>query len=64
MIVSSLPALFPEKGLYYKPALQAFFLGEWRMYDKRLMHEPSIRAPLMVRYPRPVKEAQSVMRRP
>lgn len=28
-----------------------FFLGEWRMYDKRFMHEPSIRVPLMVRYP-------------
>jgi arylsulfatase A-like enzyme len=32
-----------------------FFLGEWRMYDKRFMHEPSIRIPLMVRYPRVVK---------
>ncbi len=32
-----------------------FFLGEWRCYDKRLMHEPSIRVPLMVRYPRMVK---------
>jgi len=29
-----------------------FFLGEWGMYDKRFMHEPSIRVPLMVRYPR------------
>ncbi len=29
-----------------------FFLGEWRMYDKRLMHEPSIRIPLLIRYPR------------
>jgi arylsulfatase A-like enzyme len=32
-----------------------FFLGEWRMYDKRFMHEPSIRVPLMVRYPRAVR---------
>jgi len=32
-----------------------FFLGEWRMYDKRFMHEPSIRVPLIVRYPRLVK---------
>jgi arylsulfatase A-like enzyme len=32
-----------------------FFLGEWRMYDKRLMHEPSIRTPLLVRYPRMVR---------
>ncbi len=29
-----------------------FFLGEWRMYDKRFMHEPSIRVPFMVRYPK------------
>lgn len=29
-----------------------FFLGEWRMFDKRLMHEPSIRVPMMVRYPK------------
>jgi len=29
-----------------------FFLGEWRLFDKRLMHEPSIRVPLMMRYPR------------
>ena len=29
-----------------------YLLGEWRMFDKRLMHEPSIRVPLMVRYPR------------
>jgi arylsulfatase A-like enzyme len=32
-----------------------FFLGEWRFYDKRFMHEPSIRVPLMVRYPRIVR---------
>lgn len=29
-----------------------FFLGEWRLFDKRLMHEPSIRVPLMLRYPK------------
>jgi arylsulfatase A-like enzyme len=29
-----------------------FFLGEWRFYDKRFMHEPSIRVPLAIRYPR------------
>ncbi len=32
-----------------------FFLGEWGLYDKRLMHEPSIRVPLLIRYPRLVK---------
>jgi arylsulfatase A-like enzyme len=29
-----------------------FFLGEHRFYDKRLMYEPSIRIPLMIRYPK------------
>lgn len=29
-----------------------FFLGEWRMYDKRFMHEPSTRVPMMIRYPK------------
>jgi len=32
-----------------------FFHGEWRAFDKRLMHEPSIRVPLLVRYPRLVQ---------
>jgi len=32
-----------------------FFLGEWRMYDKRLMHEPSIRIPMLIRYPRMIR---------
>jgi arylsulfatase A-like enzyme len=29
-----------------------FFLGEWNFFDKRLMYEPSIRIPLLIRYPR------------
>ena len=28
-----------------------YFLGEFRLFDKRLMHEPSIRVPMMIRYP-------------
>ncbi|MEO6981856.1 MAG: sulfatase, partial [Edaphobacter sp.] len=28
------------------------FLGEWRCFDKRFMHEPSIRTPTMIRYPK------------
>jgi len=28
-----------------------YFLGEWRCFDKRLMHEPSLRTPAMIRYP-------------
>jgi arylsulfatase A-like enzyme len=32
-----------------------FLLGEYGMMDKRTMHEPSIRVPLLVRYPPLVK---------
>jgi len=32
-----------------------YFLGEWRLVDKRLMHEPSIRIPLAIRYPKMIK---------
>ena len=32
-----------------------FFLGEWRKYDKRFMHEPAIRTPMLVRYPRMIR---------
>lgn len=32
-----------------------YFLGEWHLIDKRLMYEPSIRIPLMVRYPKLIK---------
>lgn len=32
-----------------------FFLGEWNRFDKRFMHEVSIRVPLVVRYPRLIK---------
>jgi len=32
-----------------------FFLGEHGMTDKRTMHEPSIRVPLLARYPRLIK---------
>jgi arylsulfatase A-like enzyme len=28
-----------------------FFAGEWQAFDKRFMHEPSIRVPMLVRYP-------------
>ncbi|QDU44969.1 Arylsulfatase [Symmachiella dynata] len=31
-----------------------FFHGEWRAFDKRLMHEPSIRVPLLIRYPKQI----------
>lgn len=46
-----------KKNLLDKTAIlhtsdHGYFLGEWRMFDKRLMHEPSIRVPMMIRYPR------------
>ncbi len=28
-----------------------YFLGEWRQFDKRCMHEPSLRVPMLIRYP-------------
>jgi arylsulfatase A-like enzyme len=34
-----------------------FFLGEHGLFDKRLMYEPSIRVPMLVRYPARVKPA-------
>lgn len=29
-----------------------FFLGEWQRFDKRFMHEVSIRVPMLIRYPK------------
>lgn len=37
-----------------------FFMGEWRKYDKRFMHEPSIRTPMLIRYPRMVRPGATV----
>jgi arylsulfatase A-like enzyme len=37
-----------------------FFLGEWRLFDKRFMHEPSIRTPAMIRYPKAFKAGTKV----
>ncbi|MGH9404469.1 MAG: sulfatase family protein [Terriglobia bacterium] len=37
-----------------------FFLGEWRFYDKRFMHEPSIRVPLLIRYPGHIRPGLTV----
>jgi arylsulfatase A-like enzyme len=32
-----------------------FFLGEYGMFDKRLMYEPSIRVPMLIRYPAAIR---------
>lgn len=34
---------------------QGFFLGEHGWYDKRFMYEPSLKTPLIVRYPKEIK---------
>ncbi|HWL38957.1 MAG TPA: sulfatase [Gemmatimonadaceae bacterium] len=35
-----------------------FFLGEHGLFDKRLMYEPSIRVPMLVRYPARIRPGQ------
>ena len=35
-----------------------FFLGELGMFDKRLMYEPSIRVPMLARYPAAIRPGQ------
>jgi arylsulfatase A-like enzyme len=49
-----------EKGATNDTAIvwssdHGFFLGEHRFYDKRLMYEPSIRIPFMLRYPKRIR---------
>jgi arylsulfatase A-like enzyme len=57
-------AALTESGILDRTAMlftsdNGFFHGEWKLYDKRLMHEPSIRVPLLVRYPARFKRSQS-----
>ncbi|GBD36835.1 Arylsulfatase [bacterium HR36] len=44
-----------EKTAIFYTSDNGFFLGEWQAFDKRFMHEPSIRVPLLVRYPRLIR---------
>lgn len=58
--ISKVFAVLQEKGIMDSTAVvwssdHGFFLGEHRFYDKRLMYEPSIRVPLMIRYPRRIQ---------
>jgi len=53
-------AVLEKQGVLDETALvwssdHGFFLGEHRFYDKRLMYEPSIRIPLMIRFPPRIK---------
>ncbi len=43
-----------DTAIFYT-ADNGFFAGEWQAFDKRFMHEPSIRVPMLVRYPKLVK---------
>jgi len=47
-----------ETAVFYTSD-NGFFLGEWQRFDKRFMHEPSIRVPLLLRYPKRVKPGQT-----
>lgn len=44
-----------DKTVIFYTSDNGFFLGEWQAFDKRFMHEPSIRVPLLVRYPPLIK---------
>ncbi len=44
-----------DKTAIFYTSDNGFFLGEWQAFDKRFMHEPSIRVPFLVRYPKLVK---------
>lgn len=44
-----------DKTVMMHTSDNGFFLGEWQRFDKRFMHEPSIRVPLLVRYPPMIK---------
>ncbi|HEX3887000.1 MAG TPA: sulfatase [Phenylobacterium sp.] len=62
--VGRVVAALKAKGLYGDTAVMlssdhGFFLGEHTFYDKRLMYEPSIRIPMIVRWPGQVKAGQT-----
>jgi arylsulfatase A-like enzyme len=61
-MLGSIFAYLEKKGIMDDTAIvhssdHGYFLGEFRLFDKRLMHEPSIRVPLMIRYPKLVQAA-------
>jgi arylsulfatase A-like enzyme len=63
--VGAVLATIEKQNLLNKTAVllssdHGFFLGEHHLYDKRLMYEPSIRVPMMIRYPARVKPGTNV----
>lgn len=53
--IGRITSYLEKKGILNDTAIvqssdHGFFLGEFRFFDKRLMHELSIRVPLMIRY--------------
>ncbi len=47
-----------ENTVVFYTSDNGFFLGEHGLFDKRLMYEPSIRVPMLLRYPALVKPGQ------
>ena len=47
-----------ENTLIMYTSDNGFFLGEHGLFDKRLMYEPSIRVPMLVRYPARIAKGQ------
>jgi arylsulfatase A-like enzyme len=42
---------YDDTAIFYTSD-NGFFLGEWQRFDKRFMHEPSIRVPLLLKLPK------------
>jgi arylsulfatase A-like enzyme len=51
-----------ENTVVFYTADNGFFLGDLGMYDKRFMYEPSLRVPLLVRWPGVAKAGSSTER--
>jgi arylsulfatase A-like enzyme len=43
--------VYDDTAVFYTSD-NGFFLGEWQRFDKRFMHEPSIRVPLLLKLPK------------
>ncbi len=47
-----------ENTVFVYTGDNGFFLGEYGMFDKRLMYEPSIRVPMLIRHPASIRSGQ------
>jgi arylsulfatase A-like enzyme len=48
--------IYDETAVMYTSD-NGFFLGEWQRFDKRFMHEPSIRVPMLLKLPKAMQAA-------